>query len=173
MRSLLLLLMLLLSSGVISEDIIKNGNFEKGMSNWTVWHKGMDGKYVKITYDDKSDNKSLTFVGDPDYDLNKILNCNQPYIKLAPSTEYFLTGKVLCKRPGNNPLKRVQAVIVERTNKGKVAASHTLHLPWSSGKGAWAKFKKPFKTSETKVKYYQIVSMQGIRARMRKSLLMT
>ncbi len=157
MRSILSTLLLLAAAAVYSGDIIRNGNFEKGMKDWSVWHKGMDRKYVKITYDDASDNKSLTFIGDPSYELNKILNCNQPYLKLEPDTKYYLTGRILSKNPGVNPLKRVQATIIERTDKGKIAKEHSLYLPWSQAKGAWYNFKIPFITSNISAKYYQIV----------------
>lgn len=153
----LLSALLLTGLNLCGEGFLSNGDFEEEFKGWDVWHKGMKDLYVKIDYDAKSGNKSLCFIGDRKYELNDSLNCSQPYIQLKPETAYILSGRMLCRNPGQDPLKRIQASIIERDAGNKVIETKTMHLSWGNAKGAWYNFKEPFATGKNSGGHYQLV----------------
>ncbi len=151
MKSLILLFVSWLSLSVFGGEIIKNGNFEKGFADWSIWHKDMKDKYVSV------EDGALVFTGDPAYKNNNLLNCNQPGLKLEPGKSYFLTGRIKAVNASKNPKKRIQAAIYERGERGKVVKAHVLHLPSDLSQGKWLEFKRSFTTSGNQVNYYQLI----------------
>ena len=153
----LLCALLLTGLNLCGGGFLRNGNFEEDLKEWDIWHKGMKDLYVKIDVDENTGNKSLCFIGDRKYELNDSLNCSQPYIPLKPETAYILSGRMLCRNPGQDPLKRIKAEIIERNARSKVIATKVMYLSWGNAKGAWYKFNEPFTTGKNDGGHYQLV----------------